>query len=373
MDSRPIGIAALALGIIGAAGVGSYLALRPTQPPAAVATTAQNQPAGTPASTASPTAPKPVTETEGTVAPDSKAASKVDQKAEPIEAPKPSASAPAKKPSPKSDKTDASSRRPAAAPATASRTPAPPVGTVASRDPYGSGQSGYGSASGPNAPAAGSNGTSSPYRDHPAGENPANVQPPVSQTPVEQAPPPEPPAPPRPRFEELQIPADSVIGLRLDDSISSETARVEDRVEARVSRDVRVNGEIAVPAGTRARGNVTLVEGGGKFKERARLGVRFHTLVLADGSTIPIQTETIYREGQEMTNKSAAKIGGAAAAGALIGAIFGGGKGAAIGGAAGAGAGTAATAVGPRSQATLIAGSTVTVRLSNPATVTIEK
>jgi len=184
---------------------------------------------------------------------------------------------------------------------------------------------------------------------------------------------PEPPDPPRPRFEDLVIGADSVIGLRLEDSISSETARVEDRVEARVARDVRVNGEIAVPAGTRARGNVTLVEGGGKFKERARLGVRFHTLVLADGTMIPIQTETVYREGGEMANKSSAKIGGAAAAGALIGAIFGGGKGAAIGGAAGAGAGTAATMAGPRSQATLPAGSTVTVRLLNPATVTIEK
>jgi hypothetical protein len=193
------------------------------------------------------------------------------------------------------------------------------------------------------------------------------------QQPVEQAPPPPPPAPPKPHFEELMIPADSVIGLRLEDSISSETARVEDRIEARVSRDVRINGEVAVPAGTRARGNVTLVEQGGKFKERARLGVRFHTLVLADGSTIPIQTETIYRDGQEVAKGSATKIGAGAAAGALIGAIFGGGKGAAIGAAAGGGAGTAAAAAGQRSQATLAAGSTVTVRLSSPATVTIEK
>src|SRR5262249_49527446 len=145
--------------------------------------------------------------------------------------------------------------------------------------------------------------------------DPASAQPQVP-LPAEQAPPSEPPAPPKPRFEELLIPADSVIGLRLEETISSDTARVEDRVEARGSRDLRVNGEIAVPAGTRARGNVTLVETGGKFKDRARLGVRFHTLVLADGSTIPIQTETIYREGQEVANKSAAKIGGAAAAGA---------------------------------------------------------
>ena len=185
----------------------------------------------------------------------------------------------------------------------------------------------------------------------------------------------DPGAPPEPQkvFEELVVPADSVIGLQTDISISSERARVEDRVNGRVTRDVRVNNRVAIPAGAKAIGTVTLVERGGKFKERARLGVRFHTLVLADGSTIPIQTETIYRDGGEIARGSATKIGAGAAAGALIGAIFGGGKGAAIGGAAGAGAGTAAAAAGPRSQATLIAGSTVTVRLSSPATVTIEK
>ena len=88
---------------------------------------------------------------------------------------------------------------------------------------------------------------------------------------------------------------------------------------------------------------------------------------------VPIQTETIYREGDGMGTRSAAKIGGAAVGGAIIGAILGGGKGAAIGGAAGAGAGTAATAAGPRSQAVMQAGSTVTVRLSQPATVRVEK
>ena len=38
-------------------------------------------------------------------------------------------------------------------------------------------------------------------------------------------------------------------------------------------------------------GAVTLVEQGGKVKERARLGVRFHTLVLADGRQVNLRTE----------------------------------------------------------------------------------
>jgi hypothetical protein len=182
-----------------------------------------------------------------------------------------------------------------------------------------------------------------------------------------------PETPPAPRAQEFVVPADSVIGLRLEDTLSSETARLEQRVDARVTREVRVNGTVVIPAGARARGEVTLVEPGGRFKERARLGVRFHTLVLADGSTIPIETETVFREGDEVGKKAATRIGASAVGGAIVGAIFGGGRGAAIGAAAGAGAGTAATVAAQRSQATLPAGSTVTVRLTGPATITIEE
>jgi type IV secretory pathway VirB10-like protein len=169
------------------------------------------------------------------------------------------------------------------------------------------------------------------------------------------------------------IPSEAVIGLQIDSAVSSATARVEDRVSARVTRDVRTGGLVAIPAGTRVQGSVVMVERGGKFKERARLGVRFHTVVLAGGETVPIQTETVYREGESPTGQSAAKISGGAIGGAIIGAILGGGKGAIIGGATGAGAGTAAVAAGGRSEATLPAGTSVTVRLSSPASVTVER
>jgi hypothetical protein len=181
------------------------------------------------------------------------------------------------------------------------------------------------------------------------------------------------PPPPVPRIEEFVVPADSVIGLQLDDTVSTETARVEQRIQAHVTRDVRVNGIVVIPANSKAQGQVTLVEPGGKFRERAKLGIRFHTLVLADGSSVPIQTDAIYREGDEVGQRSAARIGGSAVGGAIIGAIFGGGKGAAIGAAAGAGAGTAATMATQKSQVTLHTGSTVTVRLTNPTTVSVER
>ena len=182
-----------------------------------------------------------------------------------------------------------------------------------------------------------------------------------------------PPAPPEPQFEEVVVPAASVIGLQVDTPLSSERARIEDRVDARVTRDVLADGRVAIPAGARVIGAVTLVERGGKVKERARLGVRFHTLVLADGSQIPLRTEAIVREGEAPSGESARKIGGAAIGGAILGAIMGGGKGAIVGGATGAGAGTAAVMAGDRNAATLPAGTVVTVRLASPASIEVEK
>ena len=185
--------------------------------------------------------------------------------------------------------------------------------------------------------------------------------------------PPRVPELPEKTFLELVVPANAVIGLQTENRLSSETARIEDRVDARVMRDVKVGDEVAIPAGARALGSVTQVELGGKFKERARLGVRFNTLVLADGTRLPINTETVYREGEAPGDSSAAKIGGGAVGGAIIGAILGGAKGAAIGAGAGAGGGAAAVAASDRKPATLPAGTPVTVRILSPVAITIER
>jgi outer membrane biosynthesis protein TonB len=176
-----------------------------------------------------------------------------------------------------------------------------------------------------------------------------------------------------PIVERLVVSADAVIGLQMETTHTTELARLEDRAEARVARDVTVGDRTAIPAGARMIGSVTLVEKGGKVRERARLGVRFHTLVLADGTTVPLQTETIFREGDSPSKESAAKIGGAAVGGAILGAIFGGTKGAIIGGSTGAAGGTAAVMAGDRKPAMLNAGTGVTVRLSAPVTVMVER
>jgi len=213
--------------------------------------------------------------------------------------------------------------------------------------------------------------TAEPTRTVPSGPaaRPEPREPAASPEPTE---PIEPKGPPEPKFVDLVISTDSVLGLQVETALTSEKARVEDEVMARVTRDVRVGDRVAIPAGSQARGEVTMVERGGKVRDRARLGIRFTSVVLADGTRLPVETDTIYREGDSPAGESTAKIGGGAIGGAIIGGLFGGAKGAAIGAATGAGAGTAAVVAGGRNAATLPSGTPVTVRLIKPATVTIE-
>lgn len=193
-----------------------------------------------------------------------------------------------------------------------------------------------------------------------------SVEPPAQSAPVAA------PEVQKPRFEEVTVAAESVLGVSLESTISSETAKIEDRVNARVSRDVLVDGKVAVPSGARLEGVVTEVTRGGKFKERPRVGVTFQTLILADGTKISLTTDPVYREGDAPSNVNA-KVGGSGVVGAILGAMIGGKKGAVLGGAAGAAGGAAVVATGNRAEVQLLSGSPLTVRLRQPITVLVER
>jgi len=178
---------------------------------------------------------------------------------------------------------------------------------------------------------------------------------------------------PKPRFEALTVVENSVIGIHLAQTISSATAKVEDKVTAKVTRDVMVDGRTAIPAGSTLEGNVSYVNPGGKFKERARLGIKFTALLLPDNTRQPIQTEALFRDGEAPAGEATSKVGASAAIGAILGAVIGGKKGAAIGTAAGAAGGTAAVAAGGKNDAVFVANAPLTVRLTSPVTLMIER
>lgn len=324
MVSRPVTLALVAVGCMAAAGVGAYVAVRESQ--SAVAARPVVAAADLPAASRAAVTVA-VAETEAAV--DDPAPRRAATPA-PVEKDTPGAPSRKAVERPRTEPEPAPKARPAAPPAQApAPIPAPPELAVE--------------------PGA-----------------PVDLGEPLSMPAYE-------PPTPVPVYEDLIVPANSVLGLQLDTSVSSKTAAIEDPVEARVTRDVTVDGLAAIPAGSRALGTVVLVDRGGKVKSVARLGVRFHTLVLPDHTEVPIATDAIYREGASPTGQSVAKIGGAAVGGAILGALLGGARGAVMGGATGAAGGTAIVMAGDRNPATLPAGSTVTVRLISPVTITVER
>lgn len=178
---------------------------------------------------------------------------------------------------------------------------------------------------------------------------------------------------PPPVFDEVIVERHSVIGIRLDHAVSSKTARVEDRVSATVSRDVTVQGRVAIAEGARLEGTIISVDSGGKFRERPRLGLRFDTMILTDGTRLSIKTDAIYREGDSPSADATAKVGAGAVAGAILGAVLGGKKGAAIGGAAGAAGGAATVMKGDGEEVAMRAGAPLTVRLVEDLTILIQR
>lgn len=106
-------------------------------------------------------------------------------------------------------------------------------------------------------------------------------------------------APPKPGPVTVVIKKDSVIGIRIDQAITTGSAHVDDRISGRVSRDVIVDGTIAIPAGTRVEGSVTAVERPTSANPRGKLGIRFTSIVRPDNTRVAISTETINREASD--------------------------------------------------------------------------
>lgn len=344
MFSRPLAFVLLALGCVTAAAGGAYVATRHNSSDPAVATSSVASPAAAvaPAAASAEQPAQRVAETEAAVTAKHEPAPIVAAPAErPAEGPKASAPRRQDPAVPKPTPAPASARRPARqAPATQRTVPL-------------------------NAPAAQAEPQALSVQTAPPQPAPELARPPVQAAPPEE--------PRVPQFEDVILPASSVIGLQLETHLSSERARVEDRVNARVTRDVLAAGRVAIPAGSRVLGAVTVVDKGGKVKGAARLGIRFHTLILTDGSEVPLHTEAIYREGESPSGNSAKRIGIAAVGGAILGGILGGSKGAIVGGTTGAAGGTASVMTGDRNAVTVAPGTIVTAKLSSPATITVER
>ena len=137
----------------------------------------------------------------------------------------------------------------------------------------------------------------------------------------------------------LAIPGGAALHVRLDETLDTRRNHAGDGFSATLSQPVLVDGQVAVPAGTRFAGHVTAAGASGRMKGRARIGLTLDSFHLA-GKEYRVKTTSVDRVSAAHKKRNALLIGGGTGLGAAIGAIAGGGKGALIGAGAGAGAGT---------------------------------
>jgi hypothetical protein len=160
-----------------------------------------------------------------------------------------------------------------------------------------------------------------------------------------------------------QIPAGTPITVRIGSEISSGTAKVGQSFEGTLAKDVVVGGKTVAKSGSPVRGKVTLAKSSGRLHAPGQLSIR-----LTSVGDARVATTSYHVQGKSHTKSNATKIGGGAAAGAIIGAIAGGGKGAAIGTVAGAGAGTGVAAATGKEEAVIPSEKVVTFRTTAAST-----
>ncbi len=174
------------------------------------------------------------------------------------------------------------------------------------------------------------------------------------------------------KAREITIPAGTVLPVALDTSVGSDTSRIEQPVNAHLTRPLILHGQTALPSGTRVSGVVTDAKRSGKVKGLAHVAMRFESLVpTGSDERYRIHTSSVGRTAPATKKKDALEIAAPAAGGALVGAIVGGKKGALVGTAIGGGAGTAVVLSTRGKEVRLPRGTALRLKLTEPITVRV--
>ena len=139
------------------------------------------------------------------------------------------------------------------------------------------------------------------------------------------------------------LPIGTEIHAALDDSITSRRDTVGSQVGGHVMENVvGPDGRTLIAAGTPVRFTVTQIRPSRSKSSQGQLALRAEGISFSDQlQSVKAEVKPVSRElrGRGVTGSEAAKVGGGAAAGAVIGGVVGNTKGAVIGGVAGAAAG----------------------------------
>lgn len=174
------------------------------------------------------------------------------------------------------------------------------------------------------------------------------------------------------------IKSGTVFRVRLENDLSSKTARVGDTFRTTTRDPVYSSGGVQlVPAGSTIMGRVVAVKPGSKDGKVGTIDVSFNSIILPNnrkaainGTLTSLDTDGTTSDnegiasGKKTSKRNLKFIGGGAAGGAIIGGIAGGGTGAAIGAGVGAVGGYIAKKVSKGSEAEVKSGTEFGVYLN---------
>ncbi len=165
--------------------------------------------------------------------------------------------------------------------------------------------------------------------------------------------------------EVLSVPTGTLVSVRLQQTVSSSSARPGEEFAAVLDEPLVSEGKTIAPRGATVTGRVVAARQSGRLHNSGYLRLALVS-VEVNGKAVPLHTSSVFVMGGAHKKRNLALIGGGTGAGALIGAIAGGGKGALIGSAVGAAAGTTGAYATGKKDVAFGAERRLTFRLTQP-------
>lgn len=179
-----------------------------------------------------------------------------------------------------------------------------------------------------------------------------------------------PPAPEPPQPQSVTLTAGTPLAVRIGETLSTKRNRPGDTFLATLVQPLVVDGFVIAERGARCDGRIVEADPGGRVKGVAHLAVELTAIHTSDGQRVHIRTSSFAKDADTSRKTDAAKVGGGAALGAIIGAIAGGGRGAGLGTVIGGAAGAGDVMMTRGKSAELPVETQVTFRVQDPVTIT---
>jgi hypothetical protein len=133
---------------------------------------------------------------------------------------------------------------------------------------------------------------------------------------------------PMPGTRGWTVPVGTEMDVRLQTALNSATAKVEQRFEATTLVDLKIDGAVAIPAGTEVRGFVGSVRPAGRVNRKGAMTLAFDEIVVRSPMRL---RATVTQALDGKMSEDASRVGTGAVIGAVLGGLLGGGKGMLLG------------------------------------------